>query len=109
MEYGQKSELVKALAESMGMQGTAQVQASNYDKATGTLYVGSMVYTPSQIEAARQFAEKQSKETKRFGDATSQMHEIAAIAIQMMQEGVLLSGGKIIVRRTEAQSEGEEG
>ena len=79
MDYKEKSDLVKQLAQSMGMQGGPAVKAANFDAGTGTLYVGSTVYLPEQIEAARQYCMAQMEKYKPLNDATFQTFEIAAI------------------------------
>ncbi len=97
MDYTLRSNLVKQLAQSMGMQGGSVVEASNFDAATGTLYVGSRVYTPEQIEAAKEFIHGLTEKYRPLGDNTYQSYEIAELAIQMAQNFAMQNKGRIVI------------
>jgi hypothetical protein len=97
MDYKEKSDLVKQLAQSMGMQGERALKAANFDAGTGTLYVGSTVYLPEQIESARLYCLAQMEKYKPLNDATYQMFEIAATSIALAQKLVMSNKGRIVI------------
>ncbi len=97
MDYKNKSDLVKQLAQSMGMQGGPAIKSANFDAGTGTLYVGSTVYLPEQIEAARQYCLMQMEKYKPLNDATYQSFEIAATAIALAQKLAISNKGRIVI------------
>ncbi len=99
MNYAQKSELVLALARDMGLHGgAAKSQSSNFDAATGTLYVGSKVYTPDQIEQARNLMHSLIEKYRPIGDDTYQLFEIAEHTILMAQKLTTENKGRIVIR-----------
>ena len=101
MDYNVKSDLVKQLAQSMGLQGKTAKQPSNFDAATGTLYIGSKVYTPDQIEGAREFMHAMIDKTKPLGDTAYQSYEIAEYAIKLTQRLVMEKKGRIVIEEEE--------
>ncbi len=98
MDYATKDKLIQDLAKAMGMHGGMASKSANFDAATGTLYVGSKVYKPEQIQSAREFFESQVKKYEPLGDDTYEMFEIAAISIELAQNLQTTNRGNIVIK-----------
>lgn len=93
----QREELIRSLANTMGMTGEKKKEASDYDPSTGTLYIGSHVYHAADIEKARAFCEEHARKMEARGDGAATLYTIAAIAIEMMAQKNIANGGKVVV------------
>ncbi len=98
MDYATKDKLIQDLAKAMGMHGGMASKSANFDAATGTLYVGSKVYKPEQIQSAKEFFATQVKKYEPLGDDTYQMYEIAMIAIELAQQLQVTDRGNFVVK-----------
>ncbi len=81
-----KSELIKGLAKSVGLQGGKAEEPSRFDPSSGVLYSQGHTYSQNQIMEAKDFCKRQIDKTKPIGDNTYQMYEIALAAIEVLQK-----------------------
>lgn len=101
MNETKKLEIAQELAKSFGMTGTKKSEDSHYDRSTGTLFVGSRVYHYEEMEAAKAFFTENKERMKEKGDNAEFYYEIGELAIAMMIEESLGTGGRLVIKETE--------
>ena len=94
----ERSEIIHELAKEYGMEGRPETEMSHYDKGTGTLYVGSKVYSHDDLSRARRFFAENKKKMHSFGDAASEMYEIGVVAVDFLMDQSISSGGRIVIK-----------
>lgn len=98
MKETKKLELAQQLAKEFGMTGEKREKGSHFDRSTNTLFVGSKVYHYEDMESAKAFFEDNKVRMRERGDNASSYFEIGELAIKMMMEDSLGSGGRVIVK-----------
>lgn len=95
---GNREDLIRSLAGVMGMSGEKKKEASHFDATTGTLYCGSKVFSQTDISEARKFCENNMKKMAELRDNAEMYYEIAASAIELLQQDSVKNGGKVVVK-----------
>ncbi|MBE5860798.1 MAG: hypothetical protein E7301_11860 [Butyrivibrio sp.] len=95
---GNREDLIRSLAGVMGMSGEAKKADSHFDPATGTLYCGSRVFSQSDITAAKEFCEANMKKMAEIQDNAAMFYEIAASALEILEQDSVKNGGRIVVK-----------
>ncbi|WP_026525242.1 MULTISPECIES: hypothetical protein [unclassified Butyrivibrio] len=93
-----REDLIRSLAGVMGMSGEQKKQDSHFDPATGTLYCGSRVFTQTDIAEAKKFCITNMKKMAEIQDNAAMYYEIAASAIEMLEQDSVKNGGKVVVK-----------
>ena len=94
-----RKELIVSLADAMGMSGEKKKAVSSYDATTGTVYCGSRVYQPSDVQNARIFLTKYFERLKKQNDKSFAFFEIALSCIELIEMDMAVSsGGRIVVK-----------
>ena len=93
-----REDLIRSLAGVMGMSGEAKKKDSHYDPSTGTLYCGSRVFSQSDIAEAKEFCLQGMKKMADIGDNAAMYYEIAASAIELLEQDSVKNGGKVVVK-----------
>ena len=95
---GNREDLIRSLAGVMGMSGEQKKKDSHFDPTTGTLYCGSKVFSQTDIADAQKFCENNMKKMAELRDNAEMYYEIAASAIELLQQDSIKNGGKMVVK-----------
>ncbi len=95
---GNREELIRSLAGVMGMSGERKKKESSFDPTTGTLYCGSKIFSQADISEAKKFCETNMKKMEDIKDNAAMYYEIAASAIEILEQDSVKNGGKIVVK-----------
>ena len=98
MNDAKKSDLITQLAGEFGLTGKPKAEESHYDRTTNTLFVGSRVYHYDDMENAKAYFKENKLRMKERKDNAETFFEIGEIAISMMMENSLGTGGRVVVK-----------
>ena len=93
-----REDLIRSLAGVMGMSGEAKKKDSHFDPSTGTLYCGSKVFSQADIAEAKKFCLQGMKKMADIGDNAAMYYEIAASAVELLEQDSVKNGGKVVVK-----------
>ena len=95
---GNREDLIRSLAGAYGMSGEKKKESSRFDPTTGTLYCGSKLFHQTDIAEAKKFCENNMRKMSEIKDNAAMYYEIAASAIEILQQESVKNGGKVIVK-----------
>ncbi|MBE5842856.1 MAG: hypothetical protein E7302_01595 [Butyrivibrio sp.] len=95
---GNREDLIRSLAGVMGMSGEQKKADSHFDPSTGTLYCGSRVFSQVDIAEAKKFCENNMRKMAEIQDNAAMYYEIAASAIEILEQDSVKNGGKVVVK-----------
>ena len=98
-----RTDLIMALAGSMGMSCKAKKEDSHFDATTGTLYCGSKVYSAADIQQAKEFCADNAERMAQRKDSSADYYEIAAEAIALLEKNSIANGGRVVIREDDVQ------